>query len=102
MRTTMQFLGLMAIGLVVATTFGLLAGRLLPPGADSAAPSLDYASLSLGLAVGLVLGALSRISWSEFGSRLLDRVIVGGWRLARLAALAGLGAGVLYYVGNGN
>jgi hypothetical protein len=99
MRTTLQFLGLMATGLVVATIVGLLAGRLLPPDAGASERIvLDYGSLSLGLAVGLVLGALSRVSWSEAARRAADRLLCGGWRLARLAALIAVGAAVLYYV----
>ena len=75
MRVLFGFLSLLALGLMAAVAISL-AGKGLSPelsgvGARHAGSfHLDYSSLMLGLALGIVIATLARLSWAEMPRRL--------------------------------
>jgi hypothetical protein len=79
MRQALQFLGLMACGLLLAGIAVLLvqavSGGAVPrPGARSAA-GIDYVSFGIGLALGLTLAEIARLSWSDMPRRVIAWMI---------------------------
>jgi hypothetical protein len=101
MRQTLQFLGLMACGLLIAGAALLvvqaMSGVGLPrPGARSAA-GIDYMSFGIGLALGLTLAEIARLSWSDLPRRVIAWLI-DNRRNAKYCAYACVWLLVLIYV----
>ena len=100
MRQTLQFLGLMACGLLLAgiavLVFQAIGGGVPRPGARSAA-GIDYVSFGIGLALGLTLAEIARLSWSDMPRRAIAWLI-DNRRNAKYCAYACLWLAVLIYV----
>jgi hypothetical protein len=110
MRQTLQFLGLMACGLLLAgvATFvvsGIIGSPTGPrsgaistngPGSRSAM-GIDYMSFGVGLAAGLILAQLARLSWSDMPRRAIAWVIANR-RNAKYCAYAAFWIAVLIFV----
>jgi hypothetical protein len=105
MKSVLGFFSLLAVGFlaagvlaVVSTSPGALSVSRLPIGLGSGEGSgeLDLTSLLLGLAAGLLLATLARISWAELPRRSIDWLLANERNFARLA-WAALFIGVLYF-----
>ena len=110
MRQTLQFLGLMACGLLLAgvTAFvvsGIIgnpsaprSGAMTASGLNSrSAMGIDYMSFGIGLAAGLILAELARLSWSDMPRRAIAWVIANR-RNAKYCAYAAFWIAVLIFV----
>jgi hypothetical protein len=101
MKQTLQFLGLMACGLLVAGVAMLLvqafggSGAVIP-GARSAA-GIDYMSFGIGLALGLMMAEVARLSWSDMPRRAIAWVLANR-RNAKYCGYACVWIAVLIYV----
>ena len=84
MRQTLQFLALMACGLLLAGTSmlviqaisgdtGARAGGALATGRS--ALGIDYVSFGVGLAMGLTMAEIARLSWSDMPRRAIGWII---------------------------
>ncbi len=101
MRQTLQFLGLMACGLLLAgaallVTSAMTGSGLPRPGARSAA-GIDYMSFGIGLALGLTLSEVARLSWSDMPRRIVTFMIENR-RNAKYCAYASVAIAVLIYL----
>jgi hypothetical protein len=100
MRQTLQFLGLMACGLLLAgiavLLFQAVGGSVSRPGARSAV-GVDYVSFGIGLALGLTLAEIARLSWSDMPRRAIAWLI-DHRRNAKYCAYACVWLAVLIYV----
>ncbi len=110
MRQTLQFLGLLACGLLLAgiaafVISGIIGSPSLPrSGAASAvglgarsAMGIDYVSFGIGLAGGLILAELARLSWSDMPRRAIAWVIANR-RNAKYIAYACICIAILIFV----
>jgi hypothetical protein len=104
MRQTLQFLGLMACGLLAAgfVTFAITAvggnpSVSLPSSGARSAAGVDYVSFGFGLGAGLIMAELARLSWSDLPRRVITWVIAHK-RNARYFAYACVWAAVLILV----
>ena len=108
MKQTLQFLGLMACGLLVASiaafvVSGIIGGATVPRAGAGAgfgvrsAMGIDYVSFGTGLAAGLILAELARLSWSDMPRRAIAWVIANR-RNAKYFAYACFWIAVLIYV----
>lgn len=75
MHVLLGFVSLLALGLMVAVLIALALAGMGDNGSGfgSGRPAgfrLDYPSLVLGLALGLVMATLARLSWAEMPRRL--------------------------------
>ncbi len=98
MRAVFGFLSMLALGLMLAAVIVVAAsdatnGPIRLPISDV---YLDYASVVIGLALGVVLVVLGQIRWSELSGRAAQWV-AAHWRKLRLFAWAALFVAVLVY-----
>lgn len=75
MRFMLGFFSLLALGIMVAVAIAVAGAGLSAEwsGLEARRPGgfrLDYPSLVLGLALGLVMGTLARLSWAELPRRI--------------------------------
>ena len=98
MRAVLGFAGKLSLGLMIAVVLGLMVMAMggAQGQAGAHAGGLDYYSLTVGLVVGITLGALGRIQWA-----LLPRQIAN-WLFANeryfyLYAMAAAFIAVLLY-----
>ena len=98
MRAVLGFAGQLSLGLMIAVVLGLMVMAMggAQGQAGAHAGGLDYYSLTVGLVVGITLGALGRIQWA-----LLPRQIAN-WLFANeryfyLYAMAAAFIAVLLY-----
>ncbi len=106
MKQTLQFLGLMACGLLLAGIAAFVVSSVLGSPTASRATSglgtrsamgIDYVSFGTGLAAGLILAELARLSWSDMPRRAIAWVIANR-RNAKYFAYACFWIAVLIYV----
>ncbi len=106
MKQTLQFLGLMACGLLVAgmaafAVSGLIGGpasaKISAGLGGRSALGIDYVSFGTGLACGLIMAELARLSWSDMPRRAIAWVI-SNRRNAKYFAYAGVWIAVLIFV----
>ncbi len=110
MRQTLQFFGLMACGLIVAgVAVFVVSGVIGTPNVTrlGAATSsglgarsgmgIDYVSFGMGLAAGLIMAELARLSWSDMPRRAIAWVIANR-RNARYCAYACFWIAILIFV----
>jgi hypothetical protein len=99
MRSVIGFFSLLAFGFLAAGVIAVMssgtAGFPLAFGGEDH-KSIDLASLLVGLALGLLLSAVARISWSELPHRFASWLLTNERRLYRIA-WAGLFVAVLFY-----
>ncbi len=98
MRAVFGFFSMLALGLMIAAI--IVVGATDATNSTIRLPAsgvyLDYASVVIGLGMGLVIAILGQISWSELPRRAAQWVISHGRKL-RLLAWAGLFVAVLLY-----
>lgn len=102
MRQTLQFIGLMAFGLlaIVATTLvtqSWSGGSLVQADVGRSAFGIDYVSFGIGLAMGLTLAEIARVSWADMPRRAIQWLIANS-RNAKYLAYACVWVVVLIYV----
>lgn len=106
MKSILGFFSLLAFGFlaagivaVVATSSGTQL-HFAPPGAEGLRLDdklgLDLPSLLIGLAAGIVLSALARISWAELPGRAVSWLLTNERNFVRLAWVA-IFAGILLF-----
>lgn len=101
MRVMFGFLSLLALGLMVAVAISL-AGKGMSPGQAGLDARfgggfhLEYPSLLLGLALGIVLATLARLSWAEMPRRLALWLMANERNFYR-GAMAAMFLGVLMF-----
>ena len=101
MRSMLGFLSLLALGLMLAVAIALAGAGLSTgwSGLDARQPGgfrLDYPSLVLGLALGLVMATLARMSWAEMPRRVALWLLANERNFYR-AAMAAMCLGVLMF-----
>lgn len=103
MKTAISFLSLLAFGFLAAgvlTVIGSGSGPLGQLSMDAVTSSdrsgVHLGSLLLGLALGLVLSALARVSWSELPRRVITWLLNNERRFYRIA-WAGLFIAILVF-----
>jgi hypothetical protein len=80
MRTVLGFFSMLAFGFVVAAWIAVVGtgpiakypNAAMHPGSGF---SLDYGSVLLGLAIGLILPAFGRLSWTDLPRRAINWVL---------------------------
>ena len=106
MRQTLQFLGLMGCGLLVAgiaafVVSGIIGSPSVPrTGAGlsgRSAMGIDYVSFGIGLAAGLILAELAKLSWSDMPRRAIAWIIANR-RNAKYCVYACVWIAVLIFV----
>lgn len=79
MRALITFLALMALGLLAAVVIALVATGVFDPRTASmtgsvgrrSAMGVDYSSFLMGLAAGIALTGLARVSWADLPRRAI-------------------------------
>ena len=112
MRQTLQFLGLVACGLLMAGVVAFIISTIIGSSSTStqrlgpaspaglgtrSAMGIDYVSFGIGLAAGLILAELARLSWSDMPHRAIAWVIANR-RNAKYLAYACFWIAVLIFV----
>ncbi|MBI1650164.1 hypothetical protein [Hyphomicrobium sulfonivorans] len=105
MRSVLNLISLLAVGLIMAAII-MAAPADTTRGAelmqffdrfDFAAPGLDYRSVLAGLALGVVIALIARISWVDIARRTAGWIANQAHRLL-LLGLAAILIGVIIYV----
>jgi hypothetical protein len=81
LRSTFSFLSLLAAGIFAAAIIVMLPPALLPfatvgEGGKAAIGDLQFASVVVGVALGLALGTMSRYPWADVPRRLVSWVLI--------------------------
>lgn len=101
MRFILGFLSMLAVGLVAAVVVVVgMSGSPTPTElgqGGGGAFRLDYPSLLLGLALGLVIATLSWVSWSELPRRFVSWLLFNERYIFRYAAAGVCLAVLLFY-----
>ena len=100
LRAVAGFLSLLALGLILAVACAFVVVGLSSRGAPvpaSNGPRLDYVSLCLGLLLGVSIGQLARISWSEMPRRMANWLLVNERNFYRIGWAVILIGVLLYY-----
>jgi len=89
MKSVLGFFSLLAFGVLAAGVLAVVASGSLPrlPFGEGTGEGLniDLGSLLVGLAAGLLLSALARISWAELPRRTVSWLLANERNFARLA-----------------
>jgi len=99
MRSAIGFLSFLAFGFLAAgvlTVVGTGPVSMLPLDLESDTPPVHLGSLMLGLALGIVLSALARVSWTQLPRRFVGWLLQYERSFYRIA-LVGVFAGVLLF-----
>ena len=98
MRAVFGFLSMLALGLMLAAVLvvGATDATNGPIKLPVSGVYLDYASVVIGLTLGVVIVVLGQIRWSEIPGRLAQW-IAAHWRKLRLVAWAALFLIVIVY-----
>jgi hypothetical protein len=98
MRAVFGFFSMLALGLMIAAV--IVVGATDTTNGPIRLPVtgvyLDYASVVIGLAMGIVIVVLGQIRWSDLPRRAAQ-LIAAHWRKLRLFAWAALFVAVLVY-----
>jgi len=93
-RAGVSFVGLMAVGLIIAVVITAIGSGF--SGAAGARKLLDINSFAAGLATGLGLELVSKLSWRDVPRRVAAW-IAASFPVLRLGAVAALCVGVLVF-----
>ena len=106
MKSVLGFFSLLAFGFLAAGIFAVIATspgsemQLAMPSADGLGLKesfgLDLPSLLVGLAAGIILSTLARISWAELPRRTVSWLLANERNFVRLAWVA-IFAGILLF-----
>ena len=98
MRAIFGFFSMLALGLMIAAVIVVGASDATngPLRLPLSGVYLDYASVVIGLGLGIVIVVLGQIRWSELPARALQWIGTH-WRKLRLFAWAALFVAVLVY-----
>lgn len=99
MRSILGFFSLLAFGFLAAGVVAVISSGTtgFPLAFGGEGPkTIDLASLMVGMALGLLLSAIARVSWSELPRRLANWLLTNERRLYRIV-WAALLVGVLVY-----
>jgi len=98
MRAVFGFFSMLALGLMIAAV--IVVGATDTTNGPIRLPVtgvyLDYASVVIGLTMGIVIVVLGQIRWSDLPRRAAQ-LIAAHWRMLRLFAWAALFVAVLVY-----
>jgi len=98
MRAVFGFFSMLALGLMIAAV--IVVGATDTTNGPIRLPVtgvyLDYASVVIGLAMGIVIVVLGQIRWSDLPRRAAQ-LIAAHWHMLRLFAWAALFVAVLVY-----
>jgi len=101
MKSVLGVFSLLALGLLGAGVLAVVGSAPLTrfsSGAGSEGGFVsDYRSLLLGVAIGVVLSTLARISWAEMPRRVATWLLANERNFVRLAWAAALVAVLLFY-----
>jgi hypothetical protein len=101
MRSVLGLFSVLALGLLAAGVLAVVGNgpltRLGSGGAGDDGFVIDHASLLLGLALGVVISTLARISWAELPRRAVAWLMANERNFARLAWAGVLVAILLFY-----
>lgn len=101
MRSMLGFFSLLALGLMMAVVIALAGSGMSSGWSGLAARQpggfrLDYPSLLLGLALGIVMATLARMSWAEMPRRVALWLLANERNFYRLG-MAAVCVGVLLF-----
>jgi hypothetical protein len=98
MRAVLGFFSSLALGLMIAAVLvvGAMSVMNTPVRPSASGTLLDYASVVIGLGIGVVIAVLGQIPWGELPRRMAQWVLDRAPRL-RLIAWAVLFAAVLIF-----
>lgn len=87
MKSVLNFFSLLAFGLVGAAVLviGTPVVNKSWSGLVAELPTFDYLSVAVGLCLGLVIGMLAQVSWSDVSQRTSHTL---RWHIRRLVLLA--------------
>jgi len=105
MKQVMSFLSMLAVGVMAAVVFAsgvygpvdLSQAGAAAAGAQSEKFRIDFGSLLLGLALGVLIGNLSAIPWAEIPRRLSGWLVRNTENFGYLVFCGGLIAILVYY-----
>lgn len=105
MRSVLNFISLLALGLIVSAVILAAPGdspqrgdiAQLIDGSGWSIPALDYQSVVAGLAIGVLIALIAQISWVEVARRTAGWIASQAHRLIWLS-LAAVLVGVIIYV----
>lgn len=97
MKTILELIGLMAVGMIIAVFASGSMFGLATNGLAASKGQFAFGSFAGGLATGLILATMSRVGWSEVPRRVVQFLVgnANGLKLAGLAVCC-LGVIVLY------
>lgn len=97
MRSALGFFSLLAFGVLASGVLTVVgSGSLQDFSGAGDALRIDFASLLIGLVLGIVLSALARVSWSELPSRCVRWLLDHERSFYRLA-MVGVFLGILFF-----
>jgi hypothetical protein len=88
MKTVLELIGLMAVGMIVAVLASGSISGLSADGLAAGKSQVAFGSFAGGLATGLILATMSRLGWSAVPRRIVQFLVgnANGFKLASLAA----------------
>lgn len=98
MRAVLGFFSMLALGVMIAAVLmiGVTSGVTNVEHFSAPGPLLDYISVVIGLAIGVVIVVLSQIRWSELPHRIVHWMIEHARKL-KLVAWGAFFIAVLIY-----
>ena len=101
MKSVLGFFSLLAFGFLAAGVLAVIGSGTMSrspfAGSGTGDMSIDLGSMLLGLAAGLLLSALARVSWAELPGRTVTWLLANERNFARLAWAALFAVVLLFY-----
>jgi hypothetical protein len=101
MKSVLGFFSLLAFGFLAAGVLAVIGSSEMSrapfQGIGNGEMTIDLGSLLLGLAAGLLLSALARVSWAELPGRTVTWLLANERNFARLAWAVLFGVILLFY-----
>ncbi len=99
-RPILSFFSVLAFGVMAAAALYALTPWLsghVPEGVRSYAENLQFGSLTVGLVLGLVLGAIGRCEWSDIPRRIITWFLVREQQFFYYALIAACAGVLIFY-----